>query len=60
MKQIIKLTNFLPVVHMVDTEGPLSEPIQIAFKRIYALYGLKMKASKTNLRKILDKKIYLP
>ena len=54
------MTKFLPVVHMVDTEGPLNEPIKITFKRIYALFGLKFKPTKTNLKKILDQKMYLP
>ena len=49
------MTDFLPIVHLVDAEGPLNEPIQTTFKRIHALFGLKIKASKSNLKKIFDK-----
>ncbi len=54
------MTKFLPVVHTVDTEGPLNEPVKIIFKRIYALFGLKFKPTKKNLKKILDQRMYLP
>ena len=52
--------KFLPVVHVVDTEGPLNEPIKITFKRIRALFGLKIKPTRKNLKKILNQKINLP
>ena len=47
------MRNYLPVVHIVDTEGILSEPIKITFKRIYEMFGLRIKPSKLNLKKIL-------
>jgi len=45
------MTDFLPVVHMVDAEGPLSEPIKITFERIYSLFGLKIKPTKKKFKK---------
>ena len=53
------MRNYLPVVHIVDTEGILSEPIKITFKRIYEMFGLRIKLSKLNLKKILNRKIDL-
>ena len=53
------MNNYLPVVHIVDTEGILSEPIKITFKRIYEMFGLRIKPSKLNLKKILNRKIDL-
>jgi len=43
------MTKFFSVVHTVDTEGPLNEPIKVTFERIYALFGLKFKPAKINL-----------
>ena len=51
--------NYLNVVHLVDTEGPLSEPLNITFKRISEIFGLKIKPTKQNLRKILNREIQL-
>ena len=47
--------KFLSVVHLVDTEGPLFEPLNITFKRINELFNLKIKPSKKNLQKIINK-----
>ena len=52
--------KFLSVVHLVDTEGPLFEPLNITFKRINELFNLKIKPSKKNLQKIINKTIDLP
>lgn len=54
------MNKFLSVVHTVDTEGPLNEPIKVTFQRIHALFGLKFKPTKVNLKKIMEKKINLP
>ena len=54
------MSNYLPVVHIVDTEGTLSEPLRITFQRIYEMFGLKIKPSKLNLNKILNRQIKLP
>ena len=49
----------LNVVHLVDTEGPLYEPLNITFRRINEIFGLKIKPTKENLVKILNKNINL-
>ena len=54
------MIKFLPVVHTVDTEGPLNEPLKVTFDRIYALSGLKFKPTEINLKKILEKTVDLP
>ena len=54
------MNNYLPVVHIVDTEGTLSEPLKITFQRIYEMFGLRIKPSKANLNKILNRQINLP
>ena len=54
------MSNYLPVVHIVDTEGTLSEPLKITFKRIYEMFGLRIKPSRSNFNKILNHKINLP
>ena len=51
--------KFLSVVYLVDTEGPLYEPIRITFKRIEEIFKIKLKVSKSNLNKILSEKINL-
>jgi hypothetical protein len=35
--------KFLNVVYLVDTEGPLYEPISITFKRIEEIFKIKLK-----------------
>ena len=47
------------VVHLVDTEGPLHEPLNITFRRINEIFGLRIKPTQKNLSKILDKTINL-
>jgi len=49
----------LNVVHLVDAEGPLHESLDITFKRINEIFGLKIKPTKKNLSKILDKSLNL-
>ena len=45
--------KYLDVVHLVDTEGPINEPLTLTFKRIKEIFGLQIKPSK-NLNKILN------
>lgn len=47
------------IVHHVDTEGPLHEPIQEVFKRIEAILGVSLNLfpSQQNLRKIQEGKL---
>ena len=42
------------IVHHIDTEGPLHEPVAESFKRIEATFGIQLKIAKTesNLRKL--------
>ena len=51
--------KYLNVVHLVDTEGPLYEPLKITFDRINEIFGIKIQPNKKNLKKIIDKKIDL-
>ena len=45
------------IVHCIDTEGPLNENLKTTFKRIYSIFGIKLKPTKKNLIKIQNKKI---
>ena len=49
----------LYVVHCIDTEGPLKEPLEATFKRLNELYNIKLEASEKNLKLLQDKKIDL-
>ena len=49
--------KYLDIVHLVDTEGPINEPLSLTFKRIKEIFGLQIKPSKKNLNKILNKEI---
>ena len=51
--------KYLDVVHLVDTEGPINEPLTLTFKRIKEIFGLQIKPSKKNLNKILNREIQL-
>ena len=51
--------KYLNVVHLVDTEGPLYEPLKITFDRINEIFGIKIQPNKKNFKKIIDKKIDL-
>jgi hypothetical protein len=48
----MKNSKELYVVYCIDTEGPLHESLQATFDRINVLFGLKLKPSKANLRKL--------
>jgi len=54
------VSNYLPVVHIVDAEGVQSEQPKITFQRIYEMFGIKIEPTKTNLNKILNRQINLP
>lgn len=51
--------NYLNVVHLVDTEGPLYESNELTFKRIKEIFKISIKPSNKNLKKILNKSIDL-
>lgn len=48
----MKGSKELYIVYCIDTEGPLHEPLQATFDRINQLFGLTLKPSKENLRKL--------
>jgi hypothetical protein len=47
----------LYIVHCVDTEGPLHEPIASTFERLFSIYHVRLDATKENLYKIQNKLI---
>jgi len=48
----MKDSKELYIVYCIDTEGPLHEPLQATFDRIEHIFGVKLKPSKENLRKL--------
>jgi len=40
----------LPVVHLVDAEGPFWEPLEETFRRLKEIYHIDMVPSISNLR----------
>ena len=48
------MNNCLPVVHIVDAEGVISEQSKITFHRIYEMFGVRIKPTRANLNKILN------
>jgi len=51
------MLDIVHVVHCIDTEGPLSESLTNTFDRLKNIYGIKLKPTAENLRKIQLKKI---
>lgn len=49
----------LYVVHCVDTEGPLWEPIEQTFERLNQIFGINLASTPENLRRIQEGKIDL-
>lgn len=45
------------VVHCIDTEGPLSEPIAATFRRIKDLFNVDLPATVKNLKKLQNKEV---
>ena len=45
------------LVHCIDTEGPLYEPLEATFQRLKEIYNIEIKATKVNLEKIQNKEI---
>ena len=54
-----KKNNIVYVVHCIDTEGPLHEPLKATFERLKHIFHVNLKASKSNLKKIQNGKIKL-
>ena len=53
------MKNKLYIVHCVDTEGPLHEPLMATFQRLYEIYGIKIEATSKNLKKLQNREIDL-
>ena len=49
----------LYLVHCIDTEGPLTEGLDATFERIKNTFNIKLKPSKSNLKKIQQKRLNL-
>ena len=49
----------LYLVHCIDTEGPLTESLDATFERIKNTFNIKLKPSKSNLKKIQQKRLNL-
>ena len=54
------MNNCLPVVHIVDAEGVQREQPKITFQRIHEMFGVRIKPTRVNLNKILNRQINLP
>lgn len=59
MKVVKVLSKEVYIVHCVDTEGPLYEPIDSTFKRIKDIYGFEIEATTENLTKLQNRQINL-
>jgi len=53
------MTSVVHVVHCIDTEGPLYEPLEATFERIEAIWGIRLKPSRENLQGLRDKQVDL-
>ena len=49
--------KILHIVHCIDTEGPLDETLKSTFDRVNSTFGLKLKPSLNNLKKLQMEKI---
>ena len=48
------------IVHSVDTEGPLYEPVEASFERLEEMFGIdNIEPTKENLKKLQNGEIYL-
>ena len=51
--------KILHIVHCIDTEGPLDENLSSTFERINNTFGINIKCSSLNLKKLQNEKINL-
>jgi len=54
-----KKNSKLYIVHCVDTEGPLHEPLSATFERLKDIFGIDILPTKKNLRKIQKQELEL-
>src|SRR3989304_7495467 len=52
-----KKEKIVYIIHSVDTEGPLYEPLEATFDRLYDLFGIKFEPTRENLKKLQNKEI---
>ncbi len=53
------MTQKVYIVHCIDTEGPLSEPLSATFERLKSIYGISLPATTENLIKLQNQEIPL-
>ena len=44
--------NILSIVHLVDAEGPFSEPLDETFRQLKEFFGIELKPTKENLEDV--------
>ncbi|RZJ13936.1 MAG: hypothetical protein EOO54_19710, partial [Haliea sp.] len=49
----------LHIVHCIDTEGPLQEPVQATFERLRSIFGLELAPTAENLARLQRREIAL-
>ena len=49
----------LQIVHCIDTEGPLQEPLDATFERLKSIFGIDLAPSADTLRKLQQRQIDL-
>ena len=47
------------IVHCIDTEGPLYEPIEVTFQRLKTIFGLELESTEENLVRLQNGEIDL-
>jgi len=53
------MKNKLYIVHCIDTEGPMFEPLEVTFDRLKTLYKVSLPPSKTTLLQLQNREINL-
>ena len=46
------MKNILPIVHLVDAEGPFSEPLNETFRQLKEIFAIDLEPTEENLEKI--------
>ena len=49
----------LHIVHCIDTEGPLQEPLDATFGRLRSIFGLQLEPTADNLKRLQNRQIEL-
>lgn len=59
VKAGVNLSKEVYIVHCIDTEGPLYEPLEATFDRINDIFGIKLDPTNENLCKLQNKQLNL-